>query len=76
MRALALLAGLLALSGCGPGSNYAIDHGCRQEIGPEPSAGLELFGVLGAVAMLSDPEHQAWEERRETCVAREKAART
>jgi hypothetical protein len=76
MRALILLVTLLALSGCGPGSNYAIAHGCREEVGPEPIGVAGAFGLLGAVAILSNPEHQAWEERREACIAREKAQRT
>lgn len=75
MKSLRLLAPCLFLfvSGCATfAHNYNIEMTCRNEAGPEPGAGYQLFGLAGAAVEESQPDWQAWDQRRQACVQRAK----
>lgn len=68
VRKVALIVLVFLLSGCGPG--YERHRACRTEAGPEPYAAGHAFGLLGALAMQAQPEHQEWTARERACMER------
>lgn len=57
----------LLLTSCG--AEYHNRMACRSAVGPEPYAAGAYFGAIGAIAMVSHPEHQEWRHRVDDCVA-------
>ena len=57
----------LALTACDTGATHRM-HACRQEAGPQPLAGSDVFGIAGALAAHQDPERRAWDDRVNQCV--------
>lgn len=70
----------LAVSGCATTGNttfadrMSIRMQCREQAGPEPFAPAGLFGAVGGVIKVSQPEWQEWSGKVEDCVKRRVAA--
>jgi len=70
----------LAVSGCATTGNtsfadrMSIRMQCREQAGPEPFAPAGLFGAVGGIVKVSQPEWQAWSGKVEDCVQRRVAA--
>jgi len=70
----------LALSGCATAGKttfadrVSIRKQCRELAGPEPFAPAGLFGAVGGIVKVSQPEWKEWSSRVEDCVQRRVAA--
>jgi hypothetical protein len=78
MRTVALLLAVAGLAGCATQTGtfeqrFAIRRQCRESAGPEPYAGANLFGMVGAVVKTSQPEWKEWASRLEDCTKRKTA---
>jgi len=70
----------LAVSGCATtgktsfADRMSIRLKCQELAGPEPYAPAVLFGAVGGIVKVSQPEWQAWSAKVEDCVQRQVAA--
>jgi hypothetical protein len=70
----------LAVSGCATTGNtsfadrMSIRMQCRELAGPEPFAAAGLFGAVGGVVKVSQPEWKEWSAKVEDCSNRRIAA--
>ncbi len=68
MRTIVLWCLVIALAGCVSSERIDLARRCRHEAGPKPYAAAPLFGLVGGLYALSQPETQAWNQKITDCM--------
>lgn len=71
MRIILVLAAVAVLSGC---AGYNRSMACRDEAGPKPYSGADLFGAAGNLVVSQTDARQQWYQRVDQCIADKKLA--